>query len=216
MNKDDYEIKHRLREEWLEEAAEMMRPEFEAAGSPLPEKVRVACGFPSRGGLAKKRRVLGECWHDVAAPDKVCQIYISPLDDMPDEVFSTLRHELMHTVTKKGHGPDFKALGKKMGMEGKPKEMRACQEVMDHFREHQLPRLGWYPHVRLEPKEEKKKQNTRMLKIFCDGVRKREDGSLDMSMVHDDYVVRAAQKTIDRGLPICPVCETDMKLEEDD
>ena len=214
MDKAEHDIRYGIREEWLEHAVGLMRPEFEAAGAPLPPIIRVACGFPSRGGLATKKRVLGECWHDIASADKVCQIYVSPMEDMPDKVFSVLRHELMHTVTKPGHGSDFKALGLKMGMEGKPNEMLASNEVLAHFNEHQLEKLGWYPHVRLEPKDKKKKQGTRMLKIFCDGVEKRDDGTFNLSIAHDEYVLRGSQKVIDRGLPDCPVCGLGMQVDE--
>ncbi len=211
---NEHPIIHELREEWLEAAVTLMRPEFEAVGAVLPEKIRVACGFPSHGGLATKRKVLGECWHAEGTADKICQIYINPTEDMPDRVFSILRHELMHTVTKKGHGSDFKALGLKLGMEGKPKEMMANEEVTAFFKEHQLPKLGWYNQVRLEPTEKQKKQSTRMKKVWCDGVTKDDAGRMHLEGAHDEYVVRMAQKQIDRGLPTCGVCEREMEVDE--
>jgi hypothetical protein len=46
------------REQWLGRAIEMIRPEFAAAGAPLPENLAVSCSWPS----GNPRTVIGECW----------------------------------------------------------------------------------------------------------------------------------------------------------
>jgi hypothetical protein len=54
-------------EDWLIELTNALRPVFQEIGHPLPDKLRVSCGWPSSGGLNKKRRALGECWYSGAA-----------------------------------------------------------------------------------------------------------------------------------------------------
>ena len=63
------------REEWLNKAVDELRPLFEPEYK-VPE-LKISIGFPSKGGLSK-RRVLGVCWKADAATDKICQIYINP------------------------------------------------------------------------------------------------------------------------------------------
>ncbi|MGF7205126.1 hypothetical protein GGQ82_004215 [Sphingobium olei] len=50
---------HQTRESWLNAVAQGMAPLFEALDAPLPDRVRVAIGFTSRGAKAK---AIGECW----------------------------------------------------------------------------------------------------------------------------------------------------------
>ena len=50
---------HETRESWLNAVAAGMAPLFEALDAPLPDRVRVAIGFTSRGAKAK---AIGECW----------------------------------------------------------------------------------------------------------------------------------------------------------
>src|SRR3546814_10020015 len=50
---------HEIRESWLNAVAQGMAPLFEALDAPLPDRVRVAIGFTSRGA---KGKAIGECW----------------------------------------------------------------------------------------------------------------------------------------------------------
>jgi hypothetical protein len=58
------------RESWLLKLTDKLRPMFEGAGFPLPEKIRTSCGFPSKGGLATKKQRIGEAWSDAASEDQ--------------------------------------------------------------------------------------------------------------------------------------------------
>jgi hypothetical protein len=42
------------REAWLAAVVEHFKRDFKAHGYPLPDRLRVTCGWPSRGGLALK------------------------------------------------------------------------------------------------------------------------------------------------------------------
>ena len=58
---------HETRESWLNAVAQGMALLFEALDAPLPDRVRVAIGFTSRGA---KGKAIGECWD--------CLLYTSP------------------------------------------------------------------------------------------------------------------------------------------
>src|SRR5450755_2500804 len=51
----------RYREEWLQAATGFLFDLMEQHGL-LRVKVRVSCGWPSRGGLAQRRTVIGQCF----------------------------------------------------------------------------------------------------------------------------------------------------------
>jgi hypothetical protein len=213
----EHEITHKTREGWLDELVDMMRPEFEAAGVPLPV-VKTSAGFPPRGGLGEKKKTRGCCMY---GSDGSAHVFLNPTEDIPVDIFGVLRHELVHAALGKdesekngGHGQKFKALGLKVGLEGKPTEMFPKLEVLDRFNSHMLPKLGWYPHIKLEPNRQKKKQTTRMLKIVCDGTERHDDGTLNTALAHDEYVLRGSKTQLDRGVPDCPVCGLEMVDEK--
>ena len=85
------------REQWLGRAIEMMRPEFAAAGAPLPENLAVSCSWPS----GNPRTVIGECWVAEASSRGYVEVFISPVLDQVagiQGVLVTLRHELVHAA----------------------------------------------------------------------------------------------------------------------
>jgi hypothetical protein len=50
---------HETRESWLNAVAAGMAPLFEALDAPLPDRVRVAIGFTSRGAKARRSASAG-------------------------------------------------------------------------------------------------------------------------------------------------------------
>lgn len=66
------------RESWLNRVAAGMAPLFEALNAPLPDRVRVAIGFTSRGA---KGKTIGECWDNRLSADGHFEIFIRP--DLP-------------------------------------------------------------------------------------------------------------------------------------
>src|SRR3546814_4161403 len=57
---------HQTRESWLNAVAQGVAPLFEALDAPLPDRVRVAIGFTSRGA---KGKAIGECWDNRLSAD---------------------------------------------------------------------------------------------------------------------------------------------------
>ena len=84
------------REQWLSTAIEELRPVFQALGKPLPQAIRVACGFPLN---AKRSKAIGECWASTSSADKTIEILISPTIADPFAVFEVLVHEACHATS---------------------------------------------------------------------------------------------------------------------
>jgi hypothetical protein len=60
---------HLHREAWLHAIAAALAEPFKRLGHPIPEKVRLTCGFPSVRGIAAKNQRIGECWSDARSAD---------------------------------------------------------------------------------------------------------------------------------------------------
>lgn len=185
--------KYDIRESWLEAAVEKMKPHFKNVGYDVPA-IRVSCGWPSSGGLAERKRTIGQCWAKEAASDGKCQIFISPWLENSGEigVLPTLVHEVVHAVVgiKEAHNKVFKKCALAVGLEGKMTSTHAGEALMKLCMEW-TEALGEYPHAKLDPKQRPtKKQTTRMVKMECD-----ECG----------YVCRASRKWITEKGPVsCP------------
>lgn len=155
------------REQWLNAVTRRLRPSFKEAGFPLPERVRMSCGFPSRGALGK---VVGQCWSDSASHDGTFEIFISPRVSTAVEVVPILVHELCHAAVglEARHGARFRAAHRAMGLVGKatqcqpgPDLLRRCEELE--------AKVGPYPHTTLDGSltSGPKAQKGRMIKVAC-------------------------------------------------
>lgn len=180
------------REQWLQQAVDDLTPFFLGKGLKVPA-VRVSCGWPSRNPTGTAKRTVGECWDGKCASDGTPQLFISPLlqeECLPNGVLGVLSHELLHAIDFEAkHGPKFRKMMEKIGLEGKPTATTAGQDLCDLFKR-TVDRLGPYPHVALMIQRERKKQTTRQRKCSCETC---------------GYVARVSQKWIDLGPPICPV-----------
>jgi hypothetical protein len=182
----------KTREEWLQSAVDILRPEFAKLDAELPEKVYVSVGFPSTRATSKNRRRIGECWATKASADGCSHILVSPLVEDPVEVLSILTHELIHAWDdcQSGHKGPFLRIFKAFGLGGKPTASTAGD--MEGWFKAQLDTLGPYPHSALSPVSNAPKQSTRMLKVQCPGC---------------DYTVRTTAKWLEQGTPTCPCGE---------
>ena len=111
---------HETRESWLNAVAAGMAPLFEVLDAPLPDRVRVAIGFTSRGAKAK---AIGECWDNRLSADGHFEIFIRPdlahaPDAMPAQIAAILAHELVHAAVgiPAGHGKTFKRIALGLGL----------------------------------------------------------------------------------------------------
>lgn len=163
------------REGWLSALVESMRPLFVAAGHPLPEAVLVSFGFPSKGGMSRKKRTIGQCWSHTVCEDKVTpHVFLhpelpahdkSPASPAADEV---LAHELVHAAVgvECKHRGAFKRCALAIGLEGKMTSTRPSAELHAFLGE-LTAALGECPHKRLSPGSTGPKGKGRMLKMEC-------------------------------------------------
>lgn len=179
----------RIREKWLNEAIEAIRPLFAAKGYKVPQKIRVSVGFPYRG-----RKALGQCFSPKVSADKSFELFISPTVYCSTIVLVILVHEIVHTAvgTEAKHKKPFKQCATAVGLEGKMTATHAGERLAEQL--HKISdKLGPYPHAELNPTSVTKKQTTRLIKISCPEC---------------DYVARVTRVHLDeKGAPICPVCK---------
>lgn len=198
--KGDQSMTIRTREQWLISLADILREDFYKAGLPLPERIKVSCGWPSCGARNKKSRIVaGECWSTLLSRGGNTEIFISPIIEDSLTAAHILVHELVHAAVgvDKGHGSTFKRLALHVGLTGPMRATTAGPELAKRLNT-LIDDLGAYPHESLKTLDNgRKKQGTRLKKVVCPVC---------------SYTVRITSKWIDAGLPVCP-CGTHMEVE---
>lgn len=183
------------REEWLNELTYRLRPVFQDLGYPLPEKLRASCGWPSKGALSKKKRVVAQCWYPECSADGTTEVFVSPVRADGHTVAEDLAHELVHAAAGPGHGHKglFITIAKALGFTAPWKQTPATPELANNL--HGLADLvGQYPHATLDSMATEagggdKPGGTRLLKAQCEAC---------------GYTIRLTKKWAEKGLPICP------------
>lgn len=138
------------REAWLTELAKRVEPVFSSYGKVHP--YRITCGWPHKGGVGLRRRVVGECHPHQTSKAALHEIFISPTIAEPLHVAGVTCHELAHVVagTKAQHGARFVAVCKHVGLT----KGKATQVLPGALLEERLQKIidvmGDYPHDALE------------------------------------------------------------------
>jgi hypothetical protein len=194
-----------LREQWLNNAVTSVRGIFHANGYPLPDYIRVSCGFPLTRARSLYRNV-GVHFPPSVSDDGTHQIFISPVVDDSVEVLGILMHELSHAVTGSAHNYSFKQCVRKVWLEGNPTATKVGAEFRSNFAPI-LESLGVYPHAKLNLENNSKPQGTRMLKAVCNNcVERNADGSIALTAtgaIKSQYTIRVTKTWADKGLPTC-------------
>jgi len=176
------------REEWLNQLVAELRPMFAAINAPLPEKIRVTCGFPSSKARSLNRAI-GEHWSSVASDDGHDEILISPVISESMEAAAVLVHELAHAACPgAGHKGEFVRVIRALWLEGKATATVAGQVFRDNFGPI-VEAIGPYPHATLNVGRVRKVQSTRLIKSWCPTC---------------GYTIRLTEKWASLGLPECP------------
>src|ERR1700736_4641054 len=112
---------HIHREDWLHDVSASLAEAFKRLGHPIPDKVRLTCGFPSVRGIAAKSQRIGECWSNTRSGDDHFEILVSPVIADSMRVAGILAHELIHASVgvQHGHKGPFRQMAKALGLEGK-------------------------------------------------------------------------------------------------
>ena len=105
-------MSYNTREEWLTAALEEIRPIFESAGHPLPDHIRVTCGFPL---TFKRTGNLSEAYPATASGDKTVEVLISPTVADNWKVFNLLFGALNNIEKHNVQAGDVTALADGLG-----------------------------------------------------------------------------------------------------
>lgn len=156
---------HSMREAWLVEAVDKLRPLLRQAGAVVPDKILISVGF-----AFKRAATTSANCYTTQAGGGVNHIFVAPTTVAEVEVLSYLTHELIHASddNASGHNGHFKKVHTVIGFTGKATGSQMGPELQAQLEEI-ASELGPYPHKKLNPggSSHHKKQSTRMLKLSC-------------------------------------------------
>lgn len=196
------------REAWLHEIGDSLTPIIEEVAKgigslhdkKMPKWVATV-GFPSRGALSLKKRVIGQCWPGLKGKDGSHQLFISPVIHEPIEVVATMAHEMGHAFVgcEHGHRGPFPKLMTALGLTGKPTATVAGEEFIKLVKPI-IKSTGKFDHTPIVSNPKFKAQSTRLLKAACTTC---------------GYTVRVTKKwVVNCGTPICPTDKISMTLTD--
>lgn len=164
------EIVTMYREAWLQAAAAFLFELMASQGLPRVE-VRVSCGWPVRGGMGRRRTVIGQCFAGQVCADGRPQIFISPRLADSVEVLGTLLHELIHAAVgcEHGHGAIFSQAARAVGLAGPPTATTVGDTLRPYLQAY-LAQVGEYPHaaIQVKPPAQKPGSRLRLYQCGCD------------------------------------------------
>ena len=184
--------KRTTREQWLLDAVGALRAVFDGRDLPLPppDRLAVACGWPSVGGLAKVRRRIGECWSSTMSRAGKFEMFISPLLDDPLAVLAVLAHEMVHATVglECGHRAPFRRAALAIGLVGPMRATTAGDELGERLNAIAAG-LGPYPHKAIDD--------------MTDGRRRQTGRNRALTCPACGYKVWATRKWTSLWLPTC-------------
>ena len=138
------------REPYLHKAATMILDFlFVPNNIPLPQKYRIACGWPA-GTRGNEDKIGGQCWRSSQSDDGHNEIFISPGIDEPEVVLHVLAHELVHAADdcEHGHKGPFAIWARAIGLVGPLRSTRPSEQLKAIL-EVIADECGDYPHARV-------------------------------------------------------------------
>ena len=173
---NEYPIYKGTTEQYFMEVTEILNDKlFKPAGHDIEKaewKLQFSLGYaPNKRANGKSQ---GSCWSSLTSKDgKTRTIFIHPcqLDNStPETVAQAIgicTHELTHFVLPQdeGHGKNFKNLGQKVLLEGKPTSMDFEEKGKQFALENIISKLGRFPFEQFTGKP--KTQTTRNVKVSC-------------------------------------------------
>jgi len=174
---NEYPIFDGTTEEYFMKTTKILNDKlFKPAGHDLEKaewKLQFSLGYaPNKRANGKSQ---GSCWSSLTSKDgKTRTIFIHPcqLDNStPETVAQAIgicTHELTHFVLPQdeGHGKNFKNLGEKVLLEGKPTSMDFEEKGKQFALENIISKIGRFPFEKFTGKA--KKQTTRNVKVWCE------------------------------------------------
>lgn len=158
------------REAWLEKMMPYVTTHFESVGYKVPKDIRVSCGWPHKGGIAKRKQRIGECWDSKLTTDNHFLIFISPILDEPVKVVGVLIHEVVHAVVglKVSHKKPFATCAAMVGLTAPWTGTGETDELKSTIKGW-IAKVGPYPHGAIKPRAMQAEQEKgRMLLLECE------------------------------------------------
>lgn len=192
------------RETYLNAMIDKALPLFDENGfmlSEIRDKLKVSCSF-IKGVRGSKNKAVGVHYNVKCSKNGFHEMMIEPSIDNSMEAIGILLHELSHAIQRhmygdavKAHGKEFKKIATSIGLTGK----MTATEIGDDLKatiQTWIDEIGEYPHSSLNLSE-RKKQTTRMIKLFCD----------------NGFIARASRTAIENfGVPYCACCNEPMQV----
>ena len=140
------------REQWLVEIKNLMAPKFIELGAPLPERIRMSCGF------CQGQHAIGQCWKSNISDGEFTEIFIRPDRHESVDVAAILFHELIHAaLPDAGHGKDFKRVALAAGLKPPMTATTPGASFIDYVKP-LIDKIGEYPHSKLDFRQPKPKK----------------------------------------------------------
>ncbi len=108
------EILPKQQSKWLDRALEMLRPDFDQIGMPIPEYINIVVNYPRRA-LSYSWLGTWNCYWSVDDDPDFHTIFINPTVDGL-YALNILIHELVHATTNDGHGNRFREVAAAIGL----------------------------------------------------------------------------------------------------
>lgn len=186
------------REQWLNLAATFMADKFKETGKPLPEKLHVSCGFPTKGAVSGK--IIGQCFYPEVSSEAFTEVFIHPKLSDSQEVAAVLAHELCHAALGPGfgHRKEFKTLAYAMMLTGPATATVGSEEFNTYFLQF-IDKHGSYPHsaMTLAARAAKPKAESKNLNLRCPEC---------------NYYARTTDEFLSQGRLRCPIHKSQILL----
>ncbi len=138
------EILPKQQSKWLDRALEMLRPDFDQIGSPIPEFITILVNYPRRA-LSYSWLGTWNCYWSVDDDPDFHMIFINPTVDGL-YALDILIHELVHATTNDRHGDRFREVAAAIGLDDRGTASGAEETLLKRLRDIQMT-LGPYPLV---------------------------------------------------------------------
>ena len=192
------------RETYLNTMIDKAVPLFDKNGfmlSEIRDKLKVSCSF-IKGVRGSKNKAVGVHYNPILSKNGFHEMMIEPSIDDSIEAVGILIYELTHAIqrhmfgdTVKAHGKEFKKIATAVGLTGKMTATVVSDDLKATIQTW-IDEIGKYPHSSLNLSE-RKKQSTRMIKLFCD----------------NGFIARASRTAIENyGVPYCACCNEPMQV----
>lgn len=196
-------MKQRTREEWLQEAADLILEEqFRPIWTIRKNlKVKVSVGYAPNTRAGSK--TIGVCLSAACSAKGYNEIFINPVINDSLRVLDVLVHELIHAIddNENGHKGTFALLARKVGLEGNLTATRAGENLAEYLQTI-VDILGDIPHAKVDLSNLKQQTNRHITVVCSCGFR------FNTSRMQIENVLAVA------GGITCPACTDQMQIVE--